>query len=184
MRQILFTFIFILAFGEMTFPQAGKCKGCIEWQEERALKWSDFKGRPNRLSGNEAVTDSGIAISLECNGRYSEVKVESFFDPKGSWTKDHASDYLLAHEQLHFDITELFARKLRKQLQSLGNDCKRLNSHVEQFYNKNYKAYVRYQAAYDRESNHSINRKEQQRWQKKVNAELAELSQYALLANN
>ncbi|MDP6909549.1 MAG: hypothetical protein QF371_08585, partial [Flavobacteriales bacterium] len=119
MRQILLTVSLFLAFGKIVSAQAEKCRSCIEWQEERVLKWSDFKGKPNKLSKNEALTDSGIAISLTCDDEHSEVKVESFFNPYKSWSKNHTSDYLLEHEQLHFDITELFARKLRKQLQIL-----------------------------------------------------------------
>jgi predicted secreted Zn-dependent protease len=110
--------------------------------------------------------------------------VKCFFDRTKSWTKDKKSAYLLSHEQLHFDITELFVRKLRKQLASLGNDCQKLNDYVEKYYNENYKEYVAYQAAYDRESEHSIDKKKQAYWEQKVAQELEVLKPFASLARN
>lgn len=179
MRHLFFSLVVFLSFGEDALAQRGKCKTCIEWNENRKLTWADFRGKPNRSSHNEAMTDSGMAISLDCNDDRTDVKIETFFNPKKSWTKDHESTYLLAHEQLHFDITELFVRKLRKELKILGDDCRKLNQHIETYYEKNYRAFVKYQAAYDSETNHSINSEAQLRWQKKVSKELYELRSYA-----
>ena len=180
MKSILFSFLFILALGKNTDAQHRDCKDCIEWQEDRRLKWSDFKGTPKRLSPNAALTDSGMSIELRCDDNTSEVIIKCYFDRTKSWTKNSESAYLLAHEQLHFDITELFVRKLRKQLAGLGNDCRKLNDHVEKYYNENYKDYVAYQTAYDKETNHSINTEMQAHWDAKVAEELAELREFYL----
>lgn len=183
MRSILFSFFFLLALGENTAAQHKECKDCIEWREEQKLKWSDFKGTPKRLSPNEALTDSGMSIELKCDNNTSEVIVKCFFDRTKSWTKDTESVYLLAHEQLHFDITELFVRKLRKQLVALGSDCRQLNEHIEKFYNENYKDYVAYQDAYDRETHHSLNKEKQAFWEEKVKQELEELREFTSQVN-
>lgn len=184
MRFMLLPLMYLFLLSEDTFSQNRDCKDCIEWREGKRLKWSDFKDTAKRLSPNEALTDSGMSIELKCDNNTSEFVIKCFFDPTKSWTKDKESAYLLAHEQLHFDITELFVRKLRKQLTSIGNDCKELNDHVEKFYNENYKEYVAYQNRYDHETNHSINRDKQSFWEKKVARELAELKPYASLASN
>ena len=184
MKPFLLSFLLLFAIGEETSAQKRECKDCIEWNEEKQLKWSDFKGTPKPLSRNEALTDSGMSIALKCDNNTSEVTVKCFFDRTKSWTKDNKSAYLLAHEQLHFDITELFVRKLRMQLAKLGNDCKQLNTHIENYYNKNYKEYVAYQAAYDSESKHSISKQKQAYWERKVAEELKELKPFASLANN
>ena len=184
MKLILLSTLTVLLYSASGFAQK-KCDHCIEWDKNRKLTWSDFKGKPNKLSRNEALTDSGMSIGLSCDGQSSEVTIECFFDPKQSWVKDEKSDYLLAHEQLHFDITELFVRKLRKQLDQIGNDCQELNDHIEEYYNKNYKAFVAYQHAYDSESRHSIDKEKQAYWEKKVARELEQLKPYASsLANN
>ncbi|MGB0918032.1 MAG: DUF922 domain-containing protein [Flavobacteriales bacterium] len=180
---ILSTFIFLLATAS-GFAQ-NTCKHCLEWNENRKLTWADFKGKPNKLSRNEALTDSGMSIGLACDDNSSEVTIRCFFDPKKSWAKDERSEYLLAHEQLHFDITELFVRKLRKQIDKLGDDCDKLNKYIEKYYNENYKDFVKYQHAYDSESRHSIDKEKQAYWEKKVALELEQLKPYASsLANN
>ena len=168
----------------MGFSQPHNCDNCIPWNENRKLTWSDFKGKPKKLSSSEALTDSGMSIELECDGNTSTAVVKSFFNPNKSWTKSEDSDYLLGHEQLHFDITELFVRKLRKQLTKFGNDCDALAAHIEVYYNRNYKQYVEYQDRYDRETRHSLDKQKQFYWKKKIAKELEELKAYATLASN
>lgn len=184
MKPFLLSILTLFLIAGQGQAQNKQCKDCIEWSGERKLKWSDFKGKPNRLSRNEALTDSGMSIGLKCDDRSSEVTINCFFDRNGSWAKDDRTPYLLAHEQLHFDITELFVRKLRKQIDKLGNDCKKLNEHIEEFYNENYKEFVQYQNDYDSESNHSLNKEKQAFWENKVARELEELKSYASLASN
>lgn len=184
MKPILFTVFLALAALQDGFSQPKDCKDCIEWSEGRRLKWSDFKGSPKKLSPNEALTDSGMSIELKCDGTTSKAVVKCYFNPQKSWTKSKESAYLLKHEQLHFDITELFVRKLRAQLAKFGNDCEALSKHIEEYYQRNYKEFVAYQDLYDRESEHSLNKEKQAYWEQKVARELAELSSYASLANN
>lgn len=184
MKPLLFSILILFGSGTSAVGQQRECKDCIEWTEGRKLKWSDFKGRPNKLSRNEALTDSGMSIGLICNDQTSEVTIKCFFDRSKSWTKDRQSEYLLAHEQLHFDITELFVRKLRKELSKFNGDCKRLNAHIQDYYNRNYKEFVAYQNQYDRESEHSLDKEKQAYWEQKVAKELDELKPYASLANN
>jgi len=46
-----------------------------------------------------------------------EIFVQSVFDTNQSWfVPEGETDYVLRHEQIHFDITEIFSRKLRKEL--------------------------------------------------------------------
>lgn len=184
MRSVLlFISLTFLTFN-VNIAQPKDCDDCMSWSEDRKLTWADFKGRAKKASLNEALTDSGMSIELECDGTTSRAVVKCFFNPSKSWTKSNDSDYLLAHEQLHFDITELFVRKLRKQLLVFGNDCKKLNDHIEAYYNKNYREFVRYQDEYDRESKHSLDKEKQAYWEKKVAKELAELQPFASLASN
>lgn len=181
MRSLI-PFILAVLFGiGSSMAQPKECKECIGWSETK-LTWDDFRGKPKKSSPNEALTDSGMSIELKCDGTSSKAVVKCFFNPTRSWTKSKDSEYLLAHEQLHFDITELFVRKLRKQLDALGNDCEKLTKHIESYYNKNYREFVKYQEQYDRESKHSLNKEKQAYWEKKVARELEELIPFASLA--
>jgi hypothetical protein len=179
MRTIHLSFIVFLFVSNVSSAQQRDCKDCLAWSESRPLRWSDFKGNPKRSAQEEAMTDSGMSIELKCDGKTSKAVVKSYFNPHKSWTKDTKSVELLKHEQLHFDITELFVRKLRKQLSVLGNDCDKLSKHIQEFYDRNYKEFVAYQDAYDRESNHSINKEKQAFWERKVAKELADLKELA-----
>jgi len=179
MRSILFSFLLLITISDDVLSQNRDCKDCISWNENRKLTWSDFKAAPKKLSPNAALTESGMSIELKCDGKTSEAVVKCYFTPDKSWTKDKQSAYLLRHEQLHFDITELFVRKLRLQLARFGNNCEALSKHIEEYYQRNYKEFVAYQAAYDQESEHSLNKEKQAYWEAKVARELAELKNLA-----
>ena len=77
--------------------------------------------------------------------------------------KERADDYVLAHEQLHFDITELHVRKLRKQI-----DGVRVSQNLDQILNalhKNInKALTDMQNQYDADTNNSMDKNAQAKW--------------------
>ncbi|MCS6916234.1 MAG: hypothetical protein RMK52_00890 [Chitinophagales bacterium] len=84
--------------------------GEIIWSADRPLTYGDFRGRIPSGSPWAATTRSTIRFSYETvNGVLSRWDVQATFDPEGSWmrVKDPA---VLQHEQLHFDITEVYAR--------------------------------------------------------------------------
>jgi hypothetical protein len=175
----------LLLLGNLAFSQSNKCADCIPWNENRKLEWSDFKGKPKKASPNEALTDSGMSIELKCDGTSAEAVIKCFFSPSKSWTKSTDSDYLLAHEQLHFDITELFVRKLRQKLDKHKGDCEALSKNIDAYYNSNYREFVAYQDRYDSESKHSLNKEKQAYWEAKIQRELDELKAYSSsLASN
>ncbi|UJH92241.1 DUF922 domain-containing Zn-dependent protease [Antarcticibacterium sp. 1MA-6-2] len=90
------------------------------------------------------------------------------------------SDYLLSHEQLHFDITELHARKLRKHLSHLSIDqlSKKPKEVLNSFYTKVEKERAAMQLQYDRETKHSLNKEAEAKWQLFVKEELQKLEDY------
>ena len=184
MRSFFLSITFSLLGLQFGLSQPKDCESCILWSEGEKLEWSDFKGKARKASPNEALTDSGMSIELECDGTNSSAIVKCFFNPTQSWTKSSDPEYLLAHEQLHFDITELFVRKLRKQLSRFGNDCEKLSSHINDYYNRNYRELVAYQDRYDKETKHSLNKDKQAEWEQKVARELEELKPFASLAQN
>lgn len=178
-RLLMVFFLFSSAVG---FAQEVEEK--ILWQENNPLVWSLFKGDPNMNSPFQAETSSGIsqAISVRhTNGVIDfDYEVESYFQPEYSWVKEgKQSDYLLAHEQLHFDISELHARKLRKALaeytigRNYKKDLQRINEKIQMESN-------RMQQKFDLESRHSQNKEAEMQWRSFVKSELAQLEQYAL----
>src|SRR5690349_8815741 len=83
----------------------------IRWQESRKLTFDDFKGDIPRVTPWAASTSSEIHFGYETtNGLLTHVVVYASFNPEKSWIKKRLPA-VLSHEQLHFDITEIFTRK-------------------------------------------------------------------------
>ena len=144
------------------------------WTPNRKLSWADFKAKPQNNSDAAATTASGISygFSAEVNGRGETIvnyEVNAYFYPKESWYKPSlANDLILSHEQLHFDIAELFARKMRMQLSKM-TFTKNVKKEIKQVYQATLKALQAYQKEYDRATNFSRNREQQLVWVKKIN---------------
>lgn len=155
----------------------------ILWDENYRLEWSDFKGNPNNNSDAVAITASGLTFDFSARTTSSRLvdftaTVEAHFYPDQSWyKKDHVNNVILAHEQLHFDITELHARKLRKQIDeaSFSRNIKAEISKLHANINMELKAF---QNKYDSESDFSRSIETQQEWQIIVKQDLRKLSKY------
>jgi hypothetical protein len=149
----------------------------ILWSSKKKLVWDDFKGIPDTSSTNiGALTSSEIEIVYnETINGVPKYLLKCHFIKSKSWTRVNDIPTLL-HEQLHFDIDELFTRKVRKAFDSL-NKIK-----IEDFeiYNNTYTFYGekcdKYQNLYD--SQVYFNDENQQQWIKKIGAELAKLKRY------
>lgn len=150
----------------------------IFWVQD-GLTWNDFKARPVDDSTFDANTNAGLSFSWGLKNDNGKIEltyeVTSYFNPYLSWVKvDSDSDYLLKHEQIHFDITELHARKLRKKLAevnqtSLLKDPKKiLNSIYQSVENERSSM----QLEFDKESLHSQNKEGEARWRKFIRTEL------------
>ena len=157
----------------------------INWNESGKLRWADFKAKKNGGNGSAvAITSTAFGYSItDSAGIISGSIYVQFFCDDSWWypeliQKNNLS-YVLSHEQLHFDICELFGRKLYKAILKL-RDSGRLNSNsINRLQTKLEKQYSSFQDRYDKETNHSINKVEQHYWSKIVKKELEALSEYS-----
>ena len=98
----------------------------ILWQENKKLKIQDFKAenidtiKVNRKQFLGAISAIRIEYSSFQRNKNSvpDFSIKTYFDPNESWML-LKNDYVLQHEQIHFDLTELYARKMRKSVESL-----------------------------------------------------------------
>ena len=146
----------------------------IYWNSDRKLSLEDFKGEPDFTDPYIiAMTYSGILFYTECDGYELKYDVSSYFDKDESWVKLEArTDHHLQHEQLHFDITELYARKLKERLSEETFYCgeeERFNRLVDEFL-ANWESE---QHSYDLETHYSNKHDEQRAWEAKITSELA-----------
>src|SRR6478609_9491217 len=86
----------------------------IIWSASYKLVWSDFRCKPDPHQKQNAQTFYGLEVEKNYVVSYEE-KVTSYVDRSKSWVEDTTKGSL-KHEQLHFDIAELYARKMREYI--------------------------------------------------------------------
>ena len=84
----------------------------------------------------------------------------------------------MQHEQLHFDITELYARLFRKRLDENIKSTGDL-SKISGISNTIMKEWQEEQDDYDNETNHSMNEKKQAEWNLNLKQRLDALKEFA-----
>ncbi len=144
----------------------------IEWTPESKLTWKDFKVKAPSNVRAAATTASGISYEFSTRFEGGEMMVDysvhTFFYPTKSWYKPKiCNDLTLVHEQLHFDISELFARKMGRQMDStvFTNNVK---VEVKKIYKKILNELSDYQNLYDNQTNFSHDKEQQLLWNKKI----------------
>lgn len=164
--------------------QISETQTSIEWNEKRKLNWSDFKATSiSKESNVAAVTSCGFGYKTNLVLPFSKPKfiVINAFYPEQSWVKksEQSRPELLEHEQLHFDISEVYARRLRKALSLSKLNYFNLKKESERIFDKIHKDYLLRQETYENESAFSLNAKMQTAWQVQIREELNALNEYA-----
>lgn len=148
------------------------CKGqdTLIWKQDQKLQFSDFLARP-KDSDHGASSMVGIRYHLSFDKDSVITDVSCYFLRNKSWIRK--GDSMLQHEQGHFDIGELFARKLKIAFAaSGGRDYKSIFNRIK-------KEKHEMSLLYDKETEFSKNKEEQRIWNNKISRELAGLKQYA-----
>lgn len=154
----------------------------ILWEKGVKLKWNNFRGIPNYNSKHSAITSTLIKDNQV--GLLKDkilIDVSTYFSIGKSWVKkEKTSKNLLNHEQLHWDIAELSARKLRKIYSTHKSES--LNESF-QYFNEKYDEMIKekrlFQDLYDKETDYSINKKKQKEWERKISLLLREYEEYS-----
>lgn len=104
--------------------------------------------------------------------------MHAHFYPGQSWYKPKLADnHVLSHEQFHFNITELYARKFRQRI-SLLETSNNIKKELNQLYKIIKMELGEMQNKYDNESNYSRDVENQAKWEVFVTSELEKLSKY------
>ncbi|GEO12190.1 DUF922 domain-containing protein [Segetibacter aerophilus] len=158
----------------------------IRWSGNQQLKWEDFLGRVNDTSRYDAECYAEIRYNYKIYSEGDfEFEVFANFDKNTSWSRRHKqSDDLLKHEQLHFDIAELFAQKLKREFDSYTYTASTYNTQIIDLFNQKKLEYQAMQRQYDEETNHSLNKAKQKQWDDFIYLELRKLRLSLQLAQN
>lgn len=169
------TFI-IIAFACITSVTIFGQEHSFIWSHNQLLQWNDFQGPANDTSLFDAESYAEVRYTYKYNSPENyNFEVYAVFNKNASWCrKQFRQKDLLKHEQLHFDIAELFSRKLRdafKQYPFTEN----FNKEVQQVFNPIKVEYHSVQALYDEETNHSLNKENQVKWDREIAMQLTVL---------
>lgn len=145
------------------------------WEKQRLLSWNDFKG-PVKATSEEsaAATHCGIGFKT-CrreDGKQGIVVYNTFYVNK-SWVRPDAKiAEILFHEQGHFDLCEIYTRKLRVAMSTVDLTAPNLKQVLEQVYFDVKEQYENRQFAYETETTHGTNFAHQRRWHDIMSNEL------------
>lgn len=151
----------------------------IVWQENKLLTWDDFKGKPAKRFA-VASTHYDIVKSIEfTNNTTAVIDVKALFYCKKSWKRIQWADAtVLIHEQKHFDIVELYARKMRKLITEHNYSSSTIKEKTDSLYTIIDKEMDVYQDLYDDETGGSTNGEKQKEWNQKIITEIKELNEF------
>jgi hypothetical protein len=156
--------------------------GRVVWTRDRRLAWSDFQGNAPARAAEGAGSCVGFSVSWECPAGELRFGIMATFDPGASWVERGAeSPLLLRHEQLHFDLTELFARRLRKQFTDLRDPCQNPGDARQVLDGAVVGAYREWQEAqrrYDAETRRGTDAAVQGGWERRTRRELEDLEAF------
>ncbi len=145
----------------------------------RPLQWTDFTGKPDNSNPHSALT--GVMINYSFSGvqfNGSRATLNGFeaalqLDQKNSWLKKgKESDELLKHEQGHFDISILCLQELLKKVFQTSFSRDNYKMELQNISNETFKKYADMNVQYDKETNHSINKEEQLKWNAFISKQL------------
>ncbi|MEO5947736.1 MAG: DUF922 domain-containing protein [Chitinophagaceae bacterium] len=175
--RYLHFFICLMLFSSSLFAQSDK-EELIKWDDNKRLNWADYKGKPDDSSDAAASTSTYLVIDYSIWQNTMTYKIQSMFSKTRSWGL-HKTDYILSHEQGHFDIAEVFARKLHKKMSEYKFNKRTYQKSLGNIYDEVVEEKTEMQNDYDRETRHSINKVKQAQWLRKIKKLLEEYEDYA-----
>ena len=151
----------------------------ILWQDNKPLTWDDFKGKPEKRMA-VASTSYDIYLDIDKTNTGYNVIIKAVFFYYSSWkNKNWIDKTVLIHEQKHFDIVELYARKLRKLSKNVKyTSYKDLEEKLYALYDVLDSQMDAYQNLYDDETEGSTNSEKQREWNAKIINEIKALDDY------
>ncbi len=166
--RILFAVFFILGCSVCSFAQ----RDLIEWNDTLKLSLADYKGgRTDTIQDVSSVC--GIYCIPQVLGDTASVTIIAYFDRNKSWArKKRVTDLLLEHEQGHFDLTEVFARKLKKRILAIRTNKRKFIKDIQELYESTWNDLQKQNKAYDKATDFSNVEFAQRTWQNYIKESL------------
>lgn len=182
---IIIFFIFVSSFFGQNLKNE-QTDSIITWDKNRNLNWGDFKGTVgwddplgNAMTSYkiEVIPENVLVDENDQILNYEDLSVVANFYCYHSWVNKSTYN-LLKHEQTHFNIAELFARKLRKRFWELKNEEEKRFSIYYSEHMKFFKMCRNMQEKYDQETQHGNDFEGNDTWDMLIQRELNSLKEF------
>ena len=155
----------------------------IAWSSTRRLTWADFQGKAvNDLDGARSAVNTAMAVG--CREGVLQFRVVTQFIPRQSFVTYRITSSGLAsragieHEQIHFDLAEVYARRIRKMYTELPAPCPRFDEALGAMADRFLRELASIQRRYETETRSGENGARQADWSKRVAADLTALDAF------
>lgn len=145
----------------------------IYYKDFPKLAWDNFNGKPPATGNEAALTSSGFGFGAGM--KYKEGKgtlnitVYCFFMKNKSWVKpNRKTDYILNHEQHHFDISYLAMAKFINALQQINFTMANYSAKLNEAYDESYDYMTSMQDEYDTQTKNGQLKDKQAEWVTKI----------------
>lgn len=141
----------------------------IYYSKARPLSWTDFRGTTNDKTLAAAVTASGFGykadMSTTGNKSMLNVGIYCYFTKDKSWVKPgKTTDYILNHEQNHFNISFIAAKMFEEKLKKANLNRSNFNVLLPSLYQESCDIMNKMQGEYDSQTKNGQLRDVQQKW--------------------
>ena len=152
----------------------------IFYTADKKLTWDNFKLNSADKSDAAALTTSGFgydaALNMVGNKGTFTITVYCYFLHSKSWYKTgHKNDYVLNHEQRHFDISYYGACLFMAKLKEANFTTANYSSLLDSIYNAAYTEMNAMQNEYDKQTNNGRDKIKQAEWNKKIDTAISTL---------
>jgi len=148
------------------------------WSENEQIMWKDFIFKQDSPNGHKAISLVNIKVKGFWDESLPNFIVTATFNRNESWTVDTTSVNLLTHETLHFDIAELYARKIRKGVLGLREQKEKKIDKYNDLISKLLDCFEEQEVLFDKETSHGVYKELQIKWLSRVSKQLKSLDDY------
>ncbi len=179
-KTLLLLGVFFGAFTELNAQEPAEVDSAdyLEWNALNRLSWEDYRYRPlnrQRFDGAIAITNVKISARGSIKKGVPNFKVKVFFVKPDSWTSDSTDMNLLNHEQLHFDIGEIYAQKIREKIVEMKEDGVTSPEKYRATIRNLITVFKAYSGQYDRETSFGMTIIKQREWEQRINKRIDEI---------
>ncbi len=152
----------------------------IYYSQQRPLSWSDFRGTTNDKTLAAAVTASGFGYKADMSSTGSKsmlnIGIYCYFTKDKSWVKPgKTTEYILNHEQNHFNISFIAAKMFEERLKKASLDRSNFNVLLPSLYKEYCDMMNKMQEEYDGQTKNGQLKDVQQKWDAYLSQRLSSL---------